>query len=657
MFRAITQLTRRSSRQRPVVLVVEDLHWIDSASEDYLDDLINGIAGDAILLMLTWRPSYRPRFAEHTYITRLVLEPLEDADVRRLVRATLGIEDLPDALASTIAGKAEGNPFFLEEIGRALLDTGAVRTEGGRVTLALPASSIVVPDRVQDVIAARIDRLGEEQKRTVQIASVIGREFALRLLRRVAEATDRVERALSDLKALEFVYEKMGVADLEYVFKHVLTQDVAYESILHARRRDLHGRIGDTIEELYADRLEERVEELAHHFVRGDVWSKAARYARQAGDRAAALCTDARAVEFYEQALAALGRLPETPETGRLGVDVRLAMRAPLWRSGALDRLCDIFKEAEALATRHGETDRLDVVYSFFTQYHWAKGEEREAVAYGQRCLETAERRRDLGLRVTAHYYLGCAFLALGQFRRALQHFHEIIEALEGQRATERFGLSGLPYSGACALGANCLIWMGDRERAWALLDRGEEVARTAKHLYSEVPLMIARGRLLAHEGKLPEALEVLERAIAVSRERKFAGQLMRALEQASSVYSATGRHEEAVAAARECVELQQKAGALVERADHVRHVAAAHLGAGQLDLAESAAQEALALAGRLDEPHSRAATLWVLGEVSRLRGDRDAARRHWDGALAVADELEMRPLAARCRESLTGLG
>ena len=192
MFRAINQLTRRSSQSRPVVLVVEDLQWIDSASEDYLAELINGIAGEAILLMLTWRPSYRARFSEHTYITRLVLEPLDEDDAHQLVRATLGIDDRPDELATVIARKAEGNPFFLEEIGRALVESGAVRAEDGRLALVRPASAIMVPDRVQDIIAARIDRLGEEQKRTVQIASVIGREFALRLLRRVAEATDRV---------------------------------------------------------------------------------------------------------------------------------------------------------------------------------------------------------------------------------------------------------------------------------------------------------------------------------------------------------------------------------------------------------------------------------------------------------------------------------
>ncbi|MBI2528976.1 MAG: AAA family ATPase [Candidatus Rokubacteria bacterium] len=657
IFRAISQLTRRSSQRRPVVLVVEDLQWIDSASEDYLAELINGIAGEAILLVLTWRPSYRPRFPEHTYITRLVLEPLEDADAHRLVRATLGIGDLPDELAAIIARKAEGNPFFLEEIGRALVESGAVHPEGGRLTLACPASAIVVPDRVQDLIAARIDRLGEEQKRTVQIASVIGREFALRLLRRVAEATDRVERALGDLKALEFVYEKMGAADLEYVFKHVLTQDVAYESILLARRRDLHARIGATIEELHADRVEEHVEELAHHFVRGEVWPKAARYARQAGDRAAALCTDARAVEFYEQALEALGRLPESPETGRLGVDVRLALRAPLWRAGQLDRLFEIFKEAEGLATRHGETDRLDVVYSFFTQYHWAKGEQREAIAYGRRGLETAERRGDLGLLVTGHYYIGCAHLAVGQYPLALEHFSRVIERLEGPRATERFGLSGLPYCGSCALGALCLLAMGDPERALALIERGERVVQAARHLYSEVPLMIARGRLLTERGRAGEALGVLEGAVAICRERKFAGQLMRALGAASSAYSLTGRHQEAIAAARECVELQEKAAALVERGDHVRHVAEAQLHAGELDLAEASAREAIAFAHRLAERSAEARALWILGEVCRHRGDRDSAARHYEQARDLAEELGMRPLAKRCRESLAALG
>jgi len=657
LFQALQQFTLLEGRRRPSVLVIEDLHWIDSASEDYLKTLIDGLAGASVLLVLTYRPTYRPPFGEHTYVSRVVLHPLDEWEARRLVRATLRVEDLPDDLAGLVARKAEGNPFFLEEIGHALLDTGAVRNEGNQLVLARSAATIVVPDRVQDVIAARIDRLGEDQKRTIQVASVIGREFALRLLRRVIEATERLERALAELKSLEFLYERAALVDVEYVFKHALTQDVAYESMLQARRRELHARIGAAIEELYADRLEERVEELAHHFTRGEVWDRAARYVRQAGDRAAALCVDAKAVEFYEAALEVLARLPATVETGRLGIDVRLALRAPLWRAGRLDRLFEIFKEAEALATRCGETERLDVVYSFFVQYYWAKGEQNQAITYGQRCLETAERRGDLGLRVTGHYYLGWAHRSLGQCARALEHFTTIVEALQGPRETERFGLSGLPYCGACALGAECLSELGDYGAALALIERGERVANAADHLYSKVPLGVARGQVLFRRGLLEEAVRVLEAEVATCRQKKFAGQLMLALQWLGLAYAEIGRAPEGIPLVREAIELQEKAGAFVNRASMIGKLAEIYVRAGHLDLAEATAREGLGFAARHRERGYEAHLWWVLGEIARRGGERDAAARHFEVGRAIADELGLRPLTERCHQSLGELG
>ncbi len=656
LFQAIEQLTLLGSQVRPVVLVIEDLHWIDSASEDFLKNFVDGIAGAAVLLVLTYRPAYTAPFGEHTYVSRIVLPPLDEADARALVRATLGIEDLPDDLATLIAGKAEGNPFFLEEIGRALVDTGAVRLEGGRLTLARPASAIAVPDRVQDVIAARIDRLGEDQKQTVQVASVIGREFALRLLRRAADAADRVERALADLKALEFVYEKVAARDIEYVFKHALTQDVAYDSILIARRRELHARIGDAIEDLYADRLEERAEELAHHFTRGEVWAKAAQHARQAGDRAAALCMDDRAVEFYERALDALGHLPETPDTARLGVDVRLALRAPLWRAGRLDRLIDVFKQAEALATRHGETARLDTVYAFFTQYYWAKGEQDQAIAYGQRCLETAAARDDLGLAVVGHYYIGHAYHAMGSYRRALEHLMPLIGLLEDRHETERFGLSGLPYSGACAYAGWDLTELGETEGGLDLIRRGERAADAAGHLYSRMQVAGARGHHLVARGAVAEAISVLEPAVAVSREKKFAGQLMLMLSSLGHAYALAGRTAEGIEAVREAIELQVKADAFVNRAWMVGTLAQVYLLAGRPDDAEATALEALGLAERHQERGNVGWARWVLAEVALHRGNRAEAAHQLDAAQAIATELGVRTLAERCRASLARL-
>jgi class 3 adenylate cyclase/tetratricopeptide (TPR) repeat protein len=654
LLRATSRVYRLTTQVKPAVLVIEDLHWIDGRSEDFIKTVVDDMAGLAGLLILTWRPSYRAPFNEHTYVSRILLEPLAEDDALALVRSTLAIDALPTDLAQLIARKAEGNPFFLEEIGRALIDTGAARTEGGRLTLTGPASALVVPDRVQDVIAARIDRLSEDQKRTVQTAAVIGREFALRLLQRVVDAADRAERALTELKALEFVYEKTVLEDLEYVFKHALTQEVAYESILLTRRKELHARIGAALEELYADRLEERVEELAAHFLRGEVWDEAAHFARQAGDRATALCLDDKAAEFYERGLQALEHLPETAERARLGIELRLAMRAPLWRGGQLDRLSARLKEVELLATRHGQPERLDTVYSFLTQYHWAKGEQREALRYGQGCLEAAARRDDLGLRVTGHYYLGWAHFALGDYPKALEHEGAILTALEGPRATERFGMSGLPYCGACAQTAWIFVEMGDLDQAIAFLDRGDRVAEAAQHLYSTIPLSTVRGRVLLARGRDAEALAVLERAVAICREKKFVGQLMLALVTLSRAYSQLDRHADAVAAAQEGVRIKDDAKVPVTRGHHVQALAEALLAAGRLEEAEAAAREALDWSQRLEERGHAAGAEWVLGRIRRRRGGDAEAQTHFQAALEIAVALGMTPLVERCRQDLS---
>src|SRR5436853_1222797 len=413
---AIHRLTATGSRRRPVVLVVEDAHWIDGASEDFLKSLTENLPGMAVLLIVTYRPVYAQPFGDRTYYWRIGLQPVDEGAATHIVRATLGVAELPRELAVTIAGKAEGNPFFLEEIGRTLAETGAVRTENGRLILAQAVSAISVPDTVQDVIAARLDRLAEPQTRTVQTASVVGREFGLALLRRVSDLQDQLEQSLTELKRIELIYEKAGLDELEYVFRHALTQDVAYASLLQSERRRLHALIGAVIEEVHAGRLEERAEELAYHFTRGEVWDKVVRYAREAGERAANLFVDDKAVEFYEIALEALRHLPEVSETARAGVDVRLAMRAPLWRGGQPERLVALFREAETLATRLGETERLDTIYAFFVQYHWARGEQEQALAYGERCLERAAARNDLGLRVTGLFYLCHAHHAMGRY-------------------------------------------------------------------------------------------------------------------------------------------------------------------------------------------------------------------------------------------------
>ena len=647
---AVQQMIAAESRQRPMVLVVEDAHWIDGASEELLVSLADVVPGLPVLLIVTYRPVYQQRFGDRTYHWRIALRPVEDDAAVRIVRATLGVPDLEPEVAARIAGKAEGNPFFLEELGRALVESGGVRVEGDRRVLAVPASTFVVPDTVQDVIAARLDRLEESAKRTVQTASVIGREFALNLLRRVSDVHAQLEGSLTELKRIELIYEKAGFADLEYVFRHALTQDVAYGSLLQAERRRLHGMIGAALEELHAGRLDGRTEELVYHFRRGEVWDKVARYARDAAERATALCVDDKAVEYYETVLEALARLPETREHARAGVDVRLAMRAPLWRGGKPDRLFELYKDAEALATRHGLGDALDTVYAYFVQYYWAKAQHDVALDYGHRCLERAAARDDLALRVTGLLYRGHALLAQGRYADAIASYRELVETLEGPRATERFGLSGQPYSGACANGAEALCELGDTAGALALVERGRAAADAGGHLYSQMVVAGYHGAALIHAGRTAEAIPLLETAAATCREKHFVGQLINSTRFLARAYLEAGRPADAVRTVQESIAVHEAAGVAVVRTTQLTTLGLAQLQLGDTDGARATLQEAVARAERLGERGAEGWARLARAELEAAARDVVTAAAELDQAQDIAEELGMRPLVERCR-------
>jgi class 3 adenylate cyclase/tetratricopeptide (TPR) repeat protein len=653
---ALQRLTAAGSRQRPIVLLVEDAHWIDSASEDVLKSLVEALPGMAVLLVVTYRPVYQQPFGDRTYLWRIAPQPLDGEDAGRIVRATLGVSDLPPELAAIIAAKAEGNPFFLEEIGHALVETGAVRSEGGRLVLARAAATISVPETVQDVIAARLDRLQDDQKRTVQTAAVIGREFALALLRRVSDLNGRLEPSLAELKRVELIYEKSGFGDPEFVFRHALTQDVAYASLLQAERRRLHAVIGAAIEELHAGRLDERAEELVHHFSRGEVWDKVARYAREAGERAANLFEDARAVAFYQTALAALAHLPQTPDTARAGIQIRFALRPPLWRAGQLDTIYERFREAEDLATRFEVPEVLDAIYAYLVQYHWAKGEPDQAMVYGARCLEAADARNDLALRVTGLFYRAHAFQTAGRHREAVADCEALQAAVAG-REHERFGLSGLPYVGAAGMAAWSLAELGDTRGALRVIDQGLAVAEAANHLYSVCAIKGNRASVLCMMGRAAEAVALAEPVVATCREKNFAGQFMLTGCALASAYAELGRGPEAAALAREAIELQERVGAWSDRSWMHYIKALGHLAAAEVDQAETDIQRALELAERHGERGWEGWAHYASALVARRRGQRAAAEQALDQAQDIAEELGMMTLLERCRAAVPPKG
>jgi class 3 adenylate cyclase/tetratricopeptide (TPR) repeat protein len=307
IFSALRQLIVRAAEVRPQVCVIEDAHSMDQATEDYLNFIADSVPAGRMLLILTYRPRYQHPLGERTYHTRIGLSALSSADTVTMAQSMLAIDRLPDELQELIFRKAEGNPFFVEEVVKALLETGALRSVGDRYVLERSLHEIDVPDTIQDVIMARIDRLDDASKRLLQFASVIGREFTRRLLDRIADAPSEIGASLDALKAGELIYETRAFPEPGYLFKHALTHEVAYNSLLVQRRQELHRLIGGAIEEVYPDRLSEHYEVLAHHFSRGLNRAKSLEYLTKAGAKAVRAHANREALAMYEEALAVVG--------------------------------------------------------------------------------------------------------------------------------------------------------------------------------------------------------------------------------------------------------------------------------------------------------------------------------------------------------------
>ena len=299
---AIRVLFTEESRRKVVIFVVEDLQWIDEQSEQALAALVSAISSSPIMLILTHRPGYVGVLREHAQ-SSLVLKPLQPRDSRVMALRVLQAATLPEQLEQIILRNAEGNPFYIEEVGKSLLEAGFLRKTNSTYVLERPVDEVLIPDTIQGIILSRIDRLERQAKEALQLASVIGREFTVRLLQRISDSRTELNNLLAQLNSLELIYEKAFFPELSYMFKHALTHQVAYSTLLHERRKALHKLVATGIEELYNDRLPEMYEMLAHHYYEGEDWRKALDYSVKAARKSAESFANQEAMAYFDQAL------------------------------------------------------------------------------------------------------------------------------------------------------------------------------------------------------------------------------------------------------------------------------------------------------------------------------------------------------------------
>ncbi|MFQ5849452.1 MAG: AAA family ATPase [Candidatus Binatia bacterium] len=524
---AVKHLLLRESQVQPLLLVFEDLHWIDSESQAFLDNLIESLPTTRLLLLVNFRPEYQHAWGSKTFYSQLRLDPLPPENAEELLQSLLGTDASLHPLKQLLIERTEGNPFFLEESVRTLVDTNALVGERGDYRLGKALPSIQVPPTVQAVLAARVDRLPPEDKRLLQSASVIGENVPFTLLQAVVEMSEEgLRRSLSHLQAVEFLYETSLFPDLEYTFKHGLTHQVAYNSLLVERRRTLHAKILEAVETLYPDRLAEQVDRLAHHAFRGEIWAKAVAYLRQAGAKAAARSANREAVVYFEQALGALGHLPEGPETLEQAIAIRVDLGPSLiaTRGYLASEVEQTYTQARKLCQRLGETPQLFPVLWGLSRVFDNRGELPASRKLGEQLLSVAQRVQDPGLLLEAHHTLWAILLSLGEFASAQAHLERGKALYDIQQHGHHAFLYGGHDPGVCCQthSARALWLLGYPDQAIQRTRDALTLARELSHPYSFGNALSYAAWVHQHRGEGQAVQERAEAAITLGTEHGF---------------------------------------------------------------------------------------------------------------------------------------
>jgi class 3 adenylate cyclase/tetratricopeptide (TPR) repeat protein len=653
---ALKRVCLRESLEQALLLVFEDLHWIDSETQALLNSLVESLPTARLLLLVNYRPEYQHGWGSKTYYTQLRLDPLPPVSADELLQALLGDDASLQPLTQLLIARTEGNPFFLEESVRTLVETGVLVGEHGAYCLAQAIPTIQVPATVQAVLAARIDRLPPEEKRLLQTAAVIGTEVPLPLLQAIAELPeDAVQRGLAHLQAAEFVYETRLFPEHEYTFKHALTHEVAYSGLLQERRRVLHAHIVEALEMLAGDRRAEHVERLAHHALRGEVWDKAVAFNRQAGSRAVTRSAYREAVAYFEQALAALENLPERHDTLEQAIDLRCDLRNALLPLAEYARILDHLHAAEALAERLGDPQRLGQIARLLCYSFSVMGEHDNAIAAGQRALTLATTSGAFDVQVLAQVVLGLVYSASGNFRQALDISRQALASHTGELRYAHFGQVLLPTVGSCAHIAWSLAELGSFTEGRAMGEAAVQTAEGADHPYSLAVALTWLGLLSRRQGVLYRAIPILERGLALCQTADFPQVLAQFASILGATYALAGRTVEALPLLDQVLECVVTGNPILFHALVLTELSEALLLVGRADEASALATRLLDLSRTHPGRGYQAHAYRLLGDIAVRCDPPDVAQAevHYQQALTLADELGLRPLQAHCHRGL----
>jgi class 3 adenylate cyclase/tetratricopeptide (TPR) repeat protein len=628
IFEILWQMLLSGSRRRPIILVLDDLHWVDQASETYLTSVVEGLPTAAVLLLVTHRPGYRQPWADRSYVSRIALRPLSPRDGMTIVRAVVAARPVADSMLELVVRKAEGNPFFLEEM-----------------TRALGAGEAAVPDTIHGIIAARIDRLPEAPKRLLQVASVLGREVSPRLLEAVWDDRAALPDLLAELTRLEFLDEQAAEAGPVYAFHHALIQEVAYETLPTTRRQALHAAAGAALERLFAGRLEEAYDRLAYHWSRTTNAAQALRYLRALAQRAARTFAHAEALAALQTAFAHVERLP-AGEQDRWRAELAILQALSLFLLGRLPETVEVLLRHRAPVERTADAARLSWYHFLLANTYAFLGELDQAEANAHRALDIAAGTGDEATRGKACYVLAVTAYSGGRPARGADWARQALARLEQAGDPRWEGYA------AWALAIN-LICLGDVAGARAACRRARTLGAAAGDPRLERSAAWTLGFIEASTGEWATGVLACEQGLAASP-----NPLNTALAQGFLGYACLegGALDRAVSTLEEAVAAMARFRLRQNHAWFMAFLAEARRQAGDVDRARQLAAEAEAVSREARFPFAAGWALRVLGRCARDRGALAEAQAQLDEALATFVRTGARLEAARTHLDLAEL-
>jgi len=651
-FEALKKLFLRESLNQPLLLIFEDLHWIDSETQGFLDELSESVASMRILLLVNYRPEYHHEWGQKTYYTQLRLAPLGKAEAEEFLDALLGEMSAPkvgaasgrsgggtppplSALKQLILEKTEGTPFFMEEIVQDLTEQGVVVRDavGARLRPSFSTGQVPlpqdlqVPTTVQGVLAARIDRLTPEEKELLQQLAVMGREFPLSLIRHViSQPEEELLRMLSSLQHREFLYEQPAFPEVEYLFKHALTQEVAYGTVLQERRKALHEQTAQAIEMLYSASLEDHYSELAHHYSRSGNTQMAVEYLGLAGQQAVQRSANIEALTHLTTALELLQTRPPTSERSQQELRLQIALVFPLIaiKGYAAPEVEHAYTRARELCQQIGNTPQLfSVLYGQWESYT-VRGEYKTTHELGEQLRSLAQRTQDPTHFLQTHVVQGNTLLWFGELAAARVHLEQALVLYDPQRHHSLAFLSGTDPGVLCGFSAAQTLWhLGYPAQAQQRSDEALTLAQKLAHPLSMVVALFYTVILHQLRGEGSAAQERIEAMIALLTEQGFAPVTFGTTCLLGWVQATRGQQEEGITQMRQGLTMQQTAGTNNQVSQMLALLAEVCGKAGRADEGLIVVAEAFALVEKIGERFYEAELYRLKGELSLQSGVR----------------------------------